>query len=439
MDVKVSVVMAVYNAEKYLRQAMDSLLAQTLKEIEIILVDDGSADGSVDILRSYGKADSRVCVLENTVQSDGAAAARNLGVSHAKGKFLSIVDADDFFEPDMLEKAYEKARKEKADVVIFDGYRFDDTNQIDLCRNTILVRDLVPEGKLGGSFSPNENRDDLFRMTLGAAWNCLFSMEMIRIHDLKFAPFHHADDLGFVYMAFALAKRIAILPERLIHYRVNHADTQASMVSLWPDTAWQAMCSLKEHLIRAGVYETYRVAFIRVAMKYQLFYLNAMKSSDSFRRLYGQLRENRLQEMGIADATMEELGDEAFVKQRDIILSEEADGYLFAKANSLPPFDEATAWKSDIPKGSRVIVFGADRLGVDVVHSILWYQDYKLASWVDEQFEHLGYPIRSVEDLNGMNYDFVLIVSRSKEVYENRKAVLVKSGIDENRIRWQAK
>lgn len=439
MDLKVSVIMAVYNAEKYLRQSVDSLLAQTLKEIEVILVDDGSADCSLDILHSYEKADSRVRVLENLDESDGAASARNLGVSHAKGSYLSIVDADDFFEPDMLEKAYEKARTEKADVVIFDGYRFDDTNQIDLCRNTILVRDLVPKGKLGGAFSPDENRDDLFRMTLGAAWNCLFSAEMIRMHDLKFASFHHADDMEFVYMAFALAKRIAILPERLVHYRVNHADTQASMVSLWPDTAWQAMCSLKEQLTRAGVYEKYRVAFIRVAMKYQLFYLSAMKNSDSFRRLYEQLREVRLKEMGIANATIDELGDEAFVKQRDIILREDADGYLFAKANALPPFDAATAWKADIPKGSRVIVFGADRLGVDVVHSILWYQDYKLVSWVDEQSASLGYPVRSLADLSEAEYDFILIVSRSKGVYEDRKVVLLKSGIDENRIRWQAK
>ena len=120
-------------------------------------------------------------------------------------------------------------------------------------------------------------------------------------------------------------------------------------------------------------------------------------------------------------------------------MREEADGYLFARANSLPPFDEATAWKSDIPKGSRVIVFGADRLGVDVVHSILWYQDYKLVSWVDEQSERLGYPVRSLGDFSDMEYDFILIVSRSKEVYEDRKAVLLKSGIDENRIRWQAK
>ena len=458
MDIKVSVIMAVFNAEKYLHQAIDSLISQTLGDIEIILVDDGSSDGSLSILRDYEKSDSRIRVLQNTVDSDGAAAARNLGVSKAHGEYLSIVDSDDFFEPDMLKEAYERAKNEQADVVIFDGYRFDDMNQSDLERNTILVRDMVPEGRLDGSFPPEENAADLFRMTLGAAWNCLFSSKLIRHHDLKFAPFHHADDLEFVYMAFALADRIAILPRRLVHYRVNHAGTQASMVSLWPDTAWQAMLSLKEHLEHEGVFERYRIAFIRVAMKYQLFYLNAMKDVGSFRRLYDDLRGDKLYELGIADASPEELGEESFVKLRDIILHEKADGYLFAKEHHLSPFNEAIAWKSGIPKGSRLVVYGADRFGVDVIHSILWNQDYKLTAWIDEQYESLGYPLRSPEELYEKSaadtgsviisrtgqerlpesaYDFILIVSGSRKVFERRRMTLINMGVSEDRIRWQ--
>ena len=460
VDIKVSVVMAVYNSEKYLRQAVNSLLFQSLSDIEIILVDDGSADESLAILREYEKSDGRIRVLQNTVESDGAAAARNLGISVAKGKYISVVDADDFFEPDMLEKAYECAERYNVDVTIFDGFRYDDLNRVDLERDTILCSAFLPRrdrstaqssndslyhcssrstdsGDGSFCFSPEENRDDLFRMTLGAAWNCLFSTELIRQHDLRFAPFHHADDLEFVYTAFALAERIAILPKRLLHYRVNHAGTQASMVSLWPDTAWQAMLSLKNRLVKEGVFDRCRVAFIRVAAKYQLFYLSAMKDVDSFRRLYNELKGGRLAELGIADATPQELGDATFIKQRDIILREEADGYLFAKMNGLPPFDEAISWKKRIERGSRLVVYGADRLGVEVVHSILWNQDYKLVSWVDDQFESLGYPVGSPEEIKGEEYDFILVVSRSGDIFERRKNWLIDIGIDESRIRWQ--
>ena len=447
-DIKVSVVMAVYNSVKYLKQAVDSLLFQSLSDIEIILVDDGSTDGSLDILREYEALDTRIVLMQNTVVSDGAAAARNLGVSKARGKYISVVDSDDFFEPNMLEKVYECSERYDADVTIFDGFRYDDLNGVDLERDSILCSAFLPgqvistshsDGYGDGSFcfSPEENSNDLFRMTLGAAWNCLFSTDLIRRNDIKFAPFHHADDLEFVYTAFALAECIAILPMRLVHYRVNHTGTQASMVSLWPDTAWQAMLSLKERLAKGQVFDRYRIAFIRVAVKYQLFYLNAMEDVNSFRSLYNELKNGKLQELGIIDATPEELGDEVFIKQRDIILREDADGYLFSKIRRLPPFDETVVWKKRIESGSRLVVYGADRLGVDVVHSILWNQDYKLISWVDDQYESIGYPVRSPEKIKGGGYDFILIVSRSKDIFERRKSFLINIGIDEKRIRWQ--
>ena len=119
--IKVTVVVAVYNSERYLRQTLDSILAQTLQEIEIICVDDGSVDSSLSILKKYACLDDRLIVLEQTEQSDGAGKARNLGLIHAHGQYLAFLDSDDFFEPDMLEKAYDKAIKTQSDIVIYDG------------------------------------------------------------------------------------------------------------------------------------------------------------------------------------------------------------------------------------------------------------------------------------------------------------------------------
>ena len=96
-DIKVSVITAVYNSEAYLPAMLDSVLAQSLKEIEIICVDDGSADRSLAILKEYAKKDQRIVVLQQKEKTDGAAAARNLGIGHANGQYLSILDSDDFF------------------------------------------------------------------------------------------------------------------------------------------------------------------------------------------------------------------------------------------------------------------------------------------------------------------------------------------------------
>lgn len=115
--VKVSVIIPVYNVEPYLKQCMDSVVGQTLKDIEIICVDDGSTDGSLDILREYAAEDNRIQIIEQ--KNAGAGAARNNGMRHATGKYLSFLDSDDFFEPRMLEKAYDLAEKDQADFVAY--------------------------------------------------------------------------------------------------------------------------------------------------------------------------------------------------------------------------------------------------------------------------------------------------------------------------------
>ena len=110
-DIKVSVITAVYNSEAYLPAMLDSVLAQSLKEIEIICVDDGSADRSLAILKEYAKKDQRIVVLQQKEKTDGAAAARNLGIGHANGQYLSILDSDDFFVKCGVGKAIQNAKK----------------------------------------------------------------------------------------------------------------------------------------------------------------------------------------------------------------------------------------------------------------------------------------------------------------------------------------
>ena len=106
-EIKVSVVIPVYNAAPYIHQCLDSILNQTLREIEVICVNDGSKDNSLSILREYEAKDSRMRIISQ--QNAGVAHARNTGIYHAKGKYLSVLDADDFFDLTMLEQLTDKA------------------------------------------------------------------------------------------------------------------------------------------------------------------------------------------------------------------------------------------------------------------------------------------------------------------------------------------
>ena len=113
---KVSVIIPVYNVENYIRQCLDSVINQTLKDIEIICIDDGSTDDSGVILDEYASKDSRIKVIHNSNQ--GAGPSRNLGIQMSCGKYLSILDSDDIFDLKMLELLFNKAELTNADITI---------------------------------------------------------------------------------------------------------------------------------------------------------------------------------------------------------------------------------------------------------------------------------------------------------------------------------
>ena len=115
-DIKVSVIMPIYNAHDFLAIAIDSVLAQTLKEIELICVDDGSTDTSLDMLKIYQKMDNRIRIITET--NAGPGHARNNGLRRARGKYVAFLDADDFFEPTMIEKLYTLAEENDLDIAI---------------------------------------------------------------------------------------------------------------------------------------------------------------------------------------------------------------------------------------------------------------------------------------------------------------------------------
>ena len=124
-NIKVSVIVPVYNGSKYLRMCLNCICAQTLKDIQIICVDDNSTDDSLDILKEYEAKDPRVVVIHNDSHTN-AGNCRNTGMEFADGEYLSFLDADDFFEPEMLEKAYKTAINDHAEIIAFRCNQFNE-------------------------------------------------------------------------------------------------------------------------------------------------------------------------------------------------------------------------------------------------------------------------------------------------------------------------
>ena len=430
-NIKVSVVVAVYNSSRYLEQNLNSICAQTFKDIEIILVDDGSTDGSDKILEKYASGDERIKVLYQREPSDGAALARNMGVSEARGGYVLVLDADDFFEEDLIEKAYNRAIDTGAEVVIYDGDLYDE--QLECIRETgmIVRREFLPSDL--DVFNPRENADNLFFMTMGSAWNVLFSRELINRENLRFASFHHADDFGFVYLGFATATKIAVLHERLIHYRVNNSSSQAGTLYKWPDAAAGALLSLKKELDNRDLFERYHVTFTELSIHYFDVYLERMRDYDSFEKLYLSFKNKYVRELRLDELSDEELNQSRVVRIRRRLTLLSPGEYLYDKTHKNGLFADDYLWES-IPIGGKVVIYGAGKVGKRLFLELMDSDKCKVVGWADKNYERLGYPIISPTKACETKHDYVIVAIESEHIYESIRNDLIEMGEHEGSI-----
>lgn len=179
-----SVIIPIYNGEKYLEQCLESILDQTLKEFEVICVDDGSTDGTTRILDKYIMMDQRIQVYHQSNQYAGV--ARNTGMKYAKGKYILFLDGDDFFENKMLEKMYAQIERDNADICVCDGYKYDDQNGTFVKGIEYLDAKRIPEKV---PFSIKEEGEVIFNFTTMHLWNKMFRFAFIKEQGIKFKPY----------------------------------------------------------------------------------------------------------------------------------------------------------------------------------------------------------------------------------------------------------
>lgn len=265
---KVSVIVPVYNTEPYLRECLDSIINQTLREIEIICVDDGSTDGSPAILQEYEKKDDRIRVLTQSNLSAGA--ARNNGMRYATGEYLSFLDADDFFEPDMLEKAYTVAKKQMAEIITFRCDIYDEKNGRYKIRKDSIRTENLPANR---PFAGTEVKKDFFRTFVGWTWDKLFLREYILENQIRFQEQRTSNDMLFTYFALAKSQRITVTEEVLAHHR-THVNTslEATRSKSW-DCFYKGLCALKTALKDADLYAHYERDFVNYSLNFSLWNL----------------------------------------------------------------------------------------------------------------------------------------------------------------------
>lgn len=428
----ISVVMAVYNAEKYLREALDSVLNQTFRDFEVICVDDGSTDDSLCILQEYKQKDDRITVLKNEIKSQGAAMARNIGIDAARGEYLSILDADDFFEPEMLEKAYKRAKSVDADVALFDGYVYDDEFKVDIKVSWILNRPFIPNKDW---FTPEENLGALFEMNLGAAWNALFRSRLIKDNQIYFIP-AFTDDQVFVCLAFVYASRITCVYDRFVHYRKNTKTSQTAGMSLHPEAGYVAADFLKEQLIARKQWENYHISFVNHALANAAIYLEEMTCGETFEHLFQELKTRCFLEWQVDKVAKEDfMSDELYCKYC-IIRDKNAVDYLLWMKYRKRTEKMLRSLTRIIGTRQRIVIYGAGEYGRKLLADILEYKAHRVVAWLDKDADTIGFPVQSPEILGQLAYDFLIIAVKNTNISYEIRSELLRSGVEEHKIYW---
>ena len=202
--VKVSVIVPVYNGEEYIKACIDSLLAQTLKEIEIIIINDGSKDNTCQILKDYETKHPKLVKII-AKDNEGQGKARNVGIHLANGEFLTFVDADDTIEDYMLEKMYITAKKENCDVVVSD---YDEITK----ENKVVKKSILP-------ISSNIKRN--YIISCAGPWNKLIRTELLTKNNLYFLEKGIYEDIAMIPLVAVYANNITYIEEPLYHYYIR--------------------------------------------------------------------------------------------------------------------------------------------------------------------------------------------------------------------------
>jgi len=364
----ISVIVPIYNAEKYLEQCVNSILSQTYRELEVLLIDDGSTDNSSNICDKFVELDNRVKVIHK--KNAGAVPARKMGLSQAKGTYVTFVDADDWLESDMYEKMYTAIVEEDVDIVMCGRYEdVGDTSKA------------VYHGIQPGRYDKDGLYEAIFpRMIVNGeffewgifpgVWDKLFKREVVERHQMQVDDrLTMGDDAACSYPTLLNADSIYILPECLYHYR----QSSTSMVK------------------QKGDVEVER-------MRFQVLYHSVMERFEKDKGIY-DLREQ-----------WKEYVLFLMTPRADVLYEEiEELEYLF-------PFP-------NVKKGSRIILYGFGTYGQRLYRFLQETHFCEVVAVADRnyaEFRTQGFDVIAPEDISKYSYDSIVI---AMSFAKSRKAV----------------
>ena len=275
MTALISVIMPCYNNEKYIFQTISSICQQDFYDFEFIIINDGSTDSSLEIIKYFAQIDSRIKVYNK--QHSNAGDSRNYGLQFASGEYILFIDSDDVFKHNFFSTMYSKAIYTDSDVVICSFIKFNNENGKTLWK-------YIPEYKflLNSRYSFNEIFNDLFTLVPPNPWGKLIKRSIIFDNSILFQSISSCNDVAFTYSVLSHAKFISFCPEPLIYYRSNINNISANRGKVAENIVF-ALEELQNRLKIYGNFQLLKDTFINLTKKcfeYELQFCSASKKAE---------------------------------------------------------------------------------------------------------------------------------------------------------------
>jgi len=291
----VSLILPVYNAGEFLEQGLDTLKNQTLHNIEIITVDDGSTDNSLEILKKYAAMDKRFHVLQQ--QNKFAGAARNLGLAHAKGEYVIFLDSDDFFARSLCEDAYFAGKVHNADVVLFGAKHYNHATGQYREAKWLLQAQLAPYKQ---PFHYRDCPDVFYRISTPAPWTKMFRRDFVMKNGLQFQTLHNTNDLYFTYCAMAMAERIATVDKSLVYYRVGLESNLQTKKKKYPLCFYEAYLAWHDTLKELGLLDILRMSYVNIVLSGCLHNLRSNGDPETKKLVFDKLKYEAFEKLEVS-------------------------------------------------------------------------------------------------------------------------------------------
>ena len=291
---KISVIIPVYNTEKYLPQCLDSVINQTLKEIEVICVDDGSTDDSLNILKKYAEKDKRITVI--CQKNLYAGVARNAGLAVASGTYIHFLDSDDWLDNDSYEKMHDIINCKKVDFIKFRSYSYDNKAK-KVIQNPFTDMKYIDSIFFDLMLCFEKDYKTLINVS-DAPWSGLYNHSFLKKNKIFFDNLLCANDSSFYIRCLVASEKIFLSSQRFVYYRVNNDN---SLIGIRPK---HLDCQIKQYSIRDKILEDCPVDII--------IHQRELAATAIFRRFYTYIDSSEVDKI-TKDKLQNEISD--FIKQ----------------------------------------------------------------------------------------------------------------------------